>query len=114
MKKIDLSKLTQYIKVISGRDRGITLREKLKIDEKDNDEEIYEFEIAQDVYSFNSSCFLGLFSDSIKKLGEKKFREKYQFNCSDLIRMNIEDGIRDAVNNMPRNRDKINNKERKQ
>lgn len=98
MKKIDLSKLTQNIKVISGRNRGINLREKLKIDEKDNDEEIYEFEIAQNVYSFNSSCFLGLFSDSIKKLGEKKFREKYQFNCSDLIRMNIEDGIRDAVN----------------
>ena len=33
-----------------------------------------------------------------KKLGEKKFREKYQFKCSELIRMNIEDGIRDAVN----------------
>ncbi len=99
MKKIDLSKLTQYIRVISGRDKGIELRAKLKIDEKDNDEEIYEIEIAKNVYSFNSSCFLGLFSDSIKKLGEKKFREKYQFNCSDLIRMNIEDGIRDAVNN---------------
>lgn len=96
--KIDLSKLTQYIKVFSGRDRGVNLREKLKIDEKDNDEEVYEFEIAKSVYSFNSSCFLGLFSESIKKLGEKKFREKYQFNCSDLIRMNIEDGIRDAVN----------------
>ena len=98
MKNIDLSKLTQNIKVISGRDRGMELREKLKIDEKDIDEEIYEFEIAQDVYSFNSSGFLGLFSDSIKKLGEKKFREKYQFKCSELIRMNIEDGIRDAVN----------------
>ena len=60
MKNIDLSKLTQNIKVISGRDRGMELREKLKIDEKDIDEEIYEFEIAQDVYSFNSSCFLGL------------------------------------------------------
>ena len=70
MKNIDLSKLTQNIKVISGRDRGMELREKLKIDEKDIDEEIYEFEIAQDVYSFNSSCFLGLFSNSIKKLGK--------------------------------------------
>lgn len=98
MKKINLSELTQNIKVISGRDRGIKLREKLKIDEKDSDEETYEFKIAKDVYSFNSSCFLGLFSDSIKKLGEKKFREKYQFDCSDLIKMNIEDGIRDAVN----------------
>ena len=98
MKEIDLSKLTKNVKVISGRDRGIELREKLKIDEKDNDEEIYEFKIAQDVYSFNSSCFLGLFSNSIKKLGEKRFREKYQFNCSDLIKMNIEDGIIDAVN----------------
>lgn len=100
MIKIDLSKLTQHTKVISGRNKGIELREKLKIEEKDVDEEIYEFEIAPYVYSFNSSCFLGLFSTSIKKMGEQKFREKYQFKCSDLIRMNIEDGIRDAVNNV--------------
>ena len=96
---IDLSKLTQHVKVISGRNKGIELRKKLKIDEKDKDEEIYKIHIAQDVYSFNSSCFLGLFSNSIKNLGEKKFREKYIFNCSDLIKMNIEDGIRDAINN---------------
>ena len=80
MKNIDLSKLTQNIKVISGRDRGMELREKLKIDEKDIDEEIYEFEIAQDVYSFNSSCFLGLFSNSIKKLGEKKLEKNTNLN----------------------------------
>ena len=90
---------TQGVKVTDDHDETIPIENiKVSFGKKDNDEEIYEFEIAQEVYSFNSSCFLGLFSDSIKKLGEKKFREKYQFNCSDLIRMNIEDGIRDAVN----------------
>lgn len=48
MKNIDLSKLTQNIKVISGRDRGMELREKLKIDEKDI---IEEFRNIQDLFT---------------------------------------------------------------
>ena len=60
----------------------------------------FKIVIDKNVYSFNSSCFLGLFGKSIRELGENKFREKYQFECTDLIRMNIEDGINDATNNV--------------
>ena len=100
MEEIKLNKLTQNMKVISGREKGIELREKLKLDEKDKDKKQYKIVIDKNVYSFNSSCFLGLFGKSIRELGEKKFREKYQFECTDLIRMNIEDGINDATNNV--------------
>lgn len=100
MEKIELNKLIQNMKVISGRDKGIELREKLKLDEKDKDKKQYNIIIGENVYSFNSSCFLGLFGKSIRELGEKNFREKYKFECTDLIRMNIEDGINDATNNV--------------
>ncbi|MCI8485985.1 MAG: hypothetical protein HFJ20_02595 [Clostridia bacterium] len=95
---VELKKFIQNAKVISGRDKGKTLREKIKIEDKDKDNETYNIIIPEEVYSFNSSCFLGMFGESIKKLGEEKFREKYKFNCTDLINMNIEDGIRDALN----------------
>lgn len=100
MENIELNKFIQKMKVISGRDKGIELREKLKLNSKDKDDKIYQIIIDEDVYSFNSSCFLGMFGKSIRELGEKKFREKYTFKCTELIKMNIEDGINDAINNV--------------
>jgi len=98
--KIELDKILKDKKILSGKDNGIALRTKLKMDEKDKDDNTYEVIISKEVYSFNSSYFLGLFEDSIKKIGESKFREKYKFDCTPVIMENIEDGIKDALNNV--------------
>lgn len=100
MERIELNKFIQNMKVISGREKGVELREKLKLDNKDKDNKKYTIVIDEEVYSFNSSCFLGMFGKSIRELGEKEFREKYIFECTELIKMNIEDGINDATNNV--------------
>ena len=42
-----------------------------------------------------------MFGESVKKLGKEKFEEKYQFNTNnESIKMNIKDGIDEALNNV--------------
>lgn len=100
MKRIKLKDYIDNKKVLSGREKGKKLREKLKIGEKDDDNEKVEIVIPMDVYAFNSSYFLGLFGESVRKLGKEKFLEKYNFTCNEIIKLNILDGIEDALNNV--------------
>ena len=94
MERVDISKYKgQKYKVLSGVDRGKEVRKELNLDGIDLQSEKVYFTIPEDVYSLNCSFFSGLFQESLKKLGEKRFREKYQFECTDIIRKNIEDGI---------------------
>lgn len=91
--KIDLDKYRENgAKVFSGRENGKILRKKLKIDiaEKEENIEVY---VPEDIYSINSSFFLGMFGPSIRTFGEEQFRQKYIFHCDAIIRKNIEDGI---------------------
>lgn len=84
-------------KVFSGREAGNRERQKLKLDDKDNDQEVYQIEIP-DVYSINASFFLGCFGASIRKLGENKFKKKYIFKTdNEALSINISDGIQRAV-----------------
>lgn len=101
IKIIELGQCLEGKKVISGRKYGKELREKLKINEIDNSTEDIKIIIPKDIFSFNSSCFLGMFGESVRKLGSKeKFLEKFIFDCSEIIKINIDDGISDALNNM--------------
>lgn len=100
MKTIDLNDYINGKKVLSGREKGIKIREKLKLDEEDQKIESIQILIPQEIYSFNSSYFLGLFGKSVRKFGKEKFLEKYVFVCSNIIMMNINDGIDDALNNV--------------
>ena len=94
MDRIDISiyKNKKY-KVLSGVERGAEVRNEIGLDLMDAQENCVQFVIPQDVYSLNSSFFSGLFHQSLTRLGEKKFRQLYQFECTDIIRKNIEDGI---------------------
>ncbi|MBP3597555.1 MAG: hypothetical protein J6J60_09240 [Clostridia bacterium] len=100
MKKIDLKEYIENKKVLSGREKGKNLRLRLKIDEEDNKEETVEINIPKEVFAFNSSYFLGLFGESVRKFGKDKFLEKYKFICTNIIMLNILDGIEDALNNV--------------
>ena len=94
MNRIDLSKhKKKTYRVLSGAELGREVRKELNIDVLDNQEGTVTFYIPESVYSLNSSFFSGLFQKSIRNLGEKKFREHYKFECNEIIRENIEDGI---------------------
>ena len=92
--KIDLKDYIESKKVLAGRTNGEDIRKKINLEK-------IEIIIPNDVFSFNSSYFLGMFGESVKKLGKEKFEEKYQFNTkNESIRMNIKDGIDEALNNV--------------
>lgn len=84
-------------KVFSGKKRGIAVRKELKIDELDKSDYTIEVIVPKDTFSINASFFLGLFSKSIKFLGEESFRGKYIFDTTEEIRKNIDEGIRRAL-----------------
>jgi len=98
-KRINLQdKISNGSIILSGREKGETLREKLNLDqlEQDNDEVVIV--VPDSIVSFNSSYFLGLFTPSIKKYKSKeKFLKKYKFECDEYILKDIEDGITEAL-----------------
>lgn len=68
----------------SGRREGRAVRKKHNLDEKDKDDNSYVVSMPQDTTSFNPSFFLGLFYQSIKKLGIDEFQKKYIFSYDNL------------------------------
>ena len=99
--KIDLKNYIDSKKVLAGRTNGENIRQKINLEKKEKENEKIEIIIPNDVFSFNSSYFLGMFGESVKKLGKEKFEEKYQFNTNnESIKMNIKDGIDEALNNV--------------
>ena len=99
--KLDLKDYIESKKVLAGRTNGEDIRKKINLEKIENENKKIEIIIPNDVFSFNSSYFLGMFGESVKKLGKEKFEEKYQFNTkNESIRMNIKDGIDEALNNV--------------
>lgn len=68
----------------AGRNEGQKVREELSLNQKDYDEYRYEIVMPEDTTSFESSFYLGLLFDSVKKLGWDKFAQKYWFNLENL------------------------------
>ncbi|MFN2475789.1 MAG: hypothetical protein ABR526_05530 [Chthoniobacterales bacterium] len=88
---------TAGVIVFSGRPKGVALRRKLQLDKKDADQSQVTIVVPNEVVSLNSSFFLGLFADSVTALGRDRFEQKYVFECPIEIREDIEDGIRQAL-----------------
>ena len=84
-------------KVLSGVDLGRTARISFELDKLDSSDDTITINIPDDVISVNSSFFSGLFQASILKLGEQRFREHYLFECDEIIRMNVDNGIFNIV-----------------
>lgn len=97
----DNLKNRESIIVISGRNLGKLQRKNLKIDEKIKKYETIEVIIPDNIFSISSSFFLGLFGDLVRNYKTKeKFLEKFKFNCSETLKNNINDGIKDALNDV--------------
>jgi hypothetical protein len=94
--------LTKYIAaqdiVLSGRPKGEELRKKLNLDGMEQQLDSIKFVIPQQVVSLNSSFFLGLFTNSVRRFGESGFRSKYSFECRQILLKDIEAGILQALN----------------
>ncbi len=87
------------VKILSGRTKGEKVRSKYNLDVADTNDEKVNVIIPPRIWSINTSFFLGCFGKSVRFLGEKKFREKYIFDCDNELHTNIEDGISRALNN---------------
>lgn len=98
METINLMKYSDNgLKVFSGREYGKRIRKKLNLDKIDVSDEKLKIQIDNEVYSINPSFFLGAWGESVRRLGEARFKEKYIFECNDIIMENIERGIKRAV-----------------
>lgn len=84
-------------RVYSGRDRGEAARRKFGLARLDASDEAVTVVIPPDTYSMNMSFFLGMFGDSIRKLGREGFLQKYEFECKDVHRASIQDGVDRAL-----------------
>ena len=87
---------TPGIKVFAGRDRGEAARKAAGLDALDSAGEFVEVIIPDDVFSINSSFFLGMFGNSIRTLGEMDFRQRYSFTGRPVALV-LEDTIREAL-----------------
>lgn len=97
--------------IFTGRPQGIAARKELNIDsiDKNKDLEIV-FEIPEGTTSFNPSFFLGLLYPSLKSLGLEGYTRKYKFQImtkdletKQVLEDNINDGLRNAVNEIEKN-----------
>ena len=96
---IDLTKYTGRDEIIlSGRPKGEELRQKLNLEKMDSEADAIKIIIPQHIVSLNSSFFLGLFTESVKKFGEEGFRSKYFFECRPILMKDIDAGIHQALN----------------
>lgn len=97
-KTIDLRKYHQVgVGVLAGRERGEFVRSREELDRLDDDARFTATVVIPDwVFSVNSSFFLGMFSESIRKLGAEEFRKRYFFEGPNAERVRDE-GVRRAV-----------------
>ena len=76
------------------------LEKNIEIDKKENENDEIKIIIPQDVFALNSSYFLGWLGKSVRDLGKENIEKKYKFECNEIVKLNIEDGINDALNNI--------------
>ena len=85
--------------LLSGRPKGVALRDKLNLDKLDGQQDVQvDVVVPTEIVSLNSSFFLGLFGPSVRDLGEYGFRQKYSFVCQPKIEIDVEAGIKEALN----------------
>lgn len=96
LKKLDVI-INGNSKVLSGRREGRIMRDKLKLDDRDMDNNSYEV-ILPDVMAITASYFLECFGKSVRTLGKNEFINKYIFKSKkEVLNENIKSGIEAAL-----------------
>lgn len=94
--------------LFTGRPEGRKVRQELNLDAMDRNNSEYNVFIPSGTTSINASFFLGLFFDSIEKLGSvESFKMKYNIDLSQVeeplrpfIERNLNECFRKAENEM--------------
>ena len=89
--------LSPQILVYTGRSRGRVDRKAFKVDLLDRSAGSVQIIVPNNIYSMTSSYFLEFLGDSIRYLGEEKFREKYQIIAPAHVTKKIDDWIARAL-----------------
>ena len=86
-------------RILSGRESAEKLRLLLKLDHGDLESKTtYHIIVPSDIYSLNTSYFLGLFGDSVRASGNRsKFLAKFKFECSKEIMEDVVYGIEQSL-----------------
>jgi hypothetical protein len=98
--RIDLDEVRTPRKsgLLSGRDSGLAARQHFNLDKLDVSDAHISVIIPDEVFSLNTSFFLGLFGDSVRRLRPDGFRKKYTFVGDENIHgATIERGIQKAL-----------------
>lgn len=99
---IDLARYhTAGVRLMSGRDRGVLVREKVDLDVLDaalaaTPGSTVTVRIPAEVIFVSSSFYLGLFGPSIRRLGAQAFEERYLFEGPHSA-SNLRVAIREAI-----------------
>lgn len=94
--KIDFAAFNS--RVLVGRPRGEKAREKYGLDSIDQEGRQVEVVISDNIYSVNSSFFLGLFGKSIVNAGSREsFFDRYHFAASNELKERFEGYVSRAL-----------------
>lgn len=88
---------TPGTRVFSGRERGKAVRDEIDFAALELTKELIVIEIPEDTIAFNPSFFLGLFGDTIRRLGRAEFDKKYNFSAKPIFNADIEEGKQRAL-----------------
>ena len=97
---IDLSDVTGNgeVRNLSGKDRGLSARLHYKLDALDDSPDPVIVKIPDYLVAISSSFFLGLFSNSVEKLGgRERFLQKYRFEADGWVLDQVNRGIERAT-----------------
>lgn len=82
------------VRNLSGHERGLSVREELRIDELDVAKEPVRVVIPPDLYAVTTSFFQGMFAKSVKRFGSRDaFLEHYRFDGTTSVLRQIDRGI---------------------
>jgi len=66
---------------LAGRERGSSVRRHFDLDRLDQSQDRVQVVVPNDLYAISPSFFLGMFSQSINRLGRDGFLRKYTFKA---------------------------------
>ncbi len=94
---IDLGQYTANGKIrnLSGKDRGLSVREKFGMSDLDAKADVVTVRIPEYVYAISTSFFCGMFGESYWNLGGRdRLLEKYRFEMPNELWPQIEQGLK--------------------
>ncbi len=76
-------------RVLAGRDYGLQCRQKINLNNKEDEYETVIIKFDNELLSLNSSFFKGFFGSSVGKYGKDKFYKKFLFSGAEELTSSV-------------------------